>query len=1169
MGAVKSFETSFVLLATWDSMKPLGIEYDKDKTSTFQAVLASDGSSTFTLFIYGQGLMQWRYKGGSPHIWVGYTINSLQLYTHPFSFSEQILSLDVLKQSIPGSFDGVAGLVFKHLTKDGESNPNFAVDCIKWYNKNRKEKESTRIIASRLPQCPCDIWLSRYDPWFWNIQRQSKNPYTCVDMFPGQMYQPYGKSCCYDLSTWSWISHRPVAGGFYRYHPQKFLPEHFEHDVIPKQKCCELSKYCDLYYELHPTGACYKQSSYDFGAFWGDPHFRTLDGMNFTFNGLGEYTLLQLDTDNVTFELQARTERAKKKNGELSYATVFCAFAAKDSSNASVHVELNNAQNGISLYGNYLDLTSKFRNHTNTEHPWTYTSDEGNLIISKRDGALNVHFPLSDISLNISVSVEMLSLITTVAKKWHNMTTGLLGNYDENPENDFIMPNRTVLNANISEREIFAYGKTWKINPNNSAFIYNEGHTHFDYHNETYVPRFLDEVDSSKVLEAQNACNGSRNIECIFDFVFTEKPEIAENSNRIKGHTESIRNHMDETVPTLTGCDTVNITIGQNVTCSVTLEEGNNIHFIDNNSSAEYDKESSTVTYFQQDDSPVNLRFSARNINGRSSPSFIISILLCTGCNGHGRCSAIPREDPRETEYFKYATCICDPEYGGLDCENEFEACSTNPCSLGRNCTNIPAEERRVIGRTYRCGTCPPGFTSIATDNDTSEECLDVDECLTGLCEHNCTNNEGSYKCTCRAGYRVDSRNSNHCRDINECDEALHNCSQICNNTEGGFTCECHPGFHFETSVWSCLTSAGSKCTNNEEENCSKKNSHCTKKEGHATCFCKAGFEWNEANTACEDINECKRNVCPQNCINTVGSFKCECFIGYQLQDATTCKPCDIQYWGKNCSNECDCTGQGAIKCDPTKGCICAKGWEGDGCNDDINECEFVGDICKDSRKICVNNLGSYRCNCRNGYLETSNGKCEDVNECSYPLMNGCMQECTNTVGGYTCDCFDGFTRHNKTHCTDIDECYLGIAKCEQVCKNSPGLYSCYCHFGYTLNDDRTSCSKISDPCKVISNLDCSHYCVVEGNKATCRCRKGYVLGTDGETCIQISSRGKPTFRFSSKEKSCIARNSSEYCLILTRSTDCYSFITLAEFRRVTPRNYLTELRVEILQVTL
>ena len=62
--------------------------------------------------------------------------------------------------------------------------------------------------------------------------------------------------------------------------------------------------------------------------------------------------------------------------------------------------------------------------------------------------------------MNISARVEMLSLNTIVPQTLHNLTTGLLGNYDGISGNDFMMPNGTVLSADISERQVFEYGKT-------------------------------------------------------------------------------------------------------------------------------------------------------------------------------------------------------------------------------------------------------------------------------------------------------------------------------------------------------------------------------------------------------------------------------------------------------------------------------------------------------------------------------------------------------------------------------------------------------------------------------------------------------------------------------------------------------------------------------------
>ena len=49
------------------------------------------------------------------------------------------------------------------------------------------------------------------------------------------------------------------------------------------------------------------------GWFYGDPHIRTLDGFQYTFNGLGEYILIE--TTHGNFTLQGRTAKARDDNG--------------------------------------------------------------------------------------------------------------------------------------------------------------------------------------------------------------------------------------------------------------------------------------------------------------------------------------------------------------------------------------------------------------------------------------------------------------------------------------------------------------------------------------------------------------------------------------------------------------------------------------------------------------------------------------------------------------------------------------------------------------------------------------------------------------------------------------------------------------------------------------
>ena len=68
---------------------------------------------------------------------------------------------------------------------------------------------------------------------------------------------------------------------------------------------------------------------------WGDPHFITLDNKSFTFNGLGEYTMVAID--DGTFELQARTKRTRGRG----LGTVFSAAAAKEMNTPAVEGRIN------------------------------------------------------------------------------------------------------------------------------------------------------------------------------------------------------------------------------------------------------------------------------------------------------------------------------------------------------------------------------------------------------------------------------------------------------------------------------------------------------------------------------------------------------------------------------------------------------------------------------------------------------------------------------------------------------------------------------------------------------------------------------------------------------------------------------------------------------------
>ncbi|EDV50450.2 uncharacterized protein Dere_GG14439, isoform C [Drosophila erecta] len=82
---------------------------------------------------------------------------------------------------------------------------------------------------------------------------------------------------------------------------------------------------------------------------------------------------------------------------------------------------------------------------------------------------------------------------------------------------------------------------------------------------------------------------------------------------------------------------------------------------------------------------------------------------------------------------------------------------------------------------------CKPGFILGSDD-----KCVDIDECQqkNGGCSHRCSNSEGSFKCSCPPGYKLDS-DQKTCQDIDECAQDKTSCvTGKCINEIGGFRCE-------------------------------------------------------------------------------------------------------------------------------------------------------------------------------------------------------------------------------------------------------------------------------------------------------------------------------------------------------------------------------------------
>ncbi|XP_078359708.1 uncharacterized protein LOC144644156 isoform X2 [Oculina patagonica] len=133
----------------------------------------------------------------------------------------------------------------------------------------------------------------------------------------------------------------------------------------------------------------------------------------------------------------------------------------------------------------------------------------------------------------------------------------------------------------------------------------------------------------------------------------------------------------------------------------------------------------------------------------------------------------------------------------------------------------------------------------------------------------------------------------------------------------------------------------------------------CTSSENNknSSCVCHVGFKGD--GHVCTDIDECAsvNSSCPTNahCINSIGSYACECFYGY---------------YGNQCS--------------------------------DVDECKLGIHTC-DKHANCTNTVGSYKCTCHDGFYDDG-FSCKDINECKAG-SHICDQHtnCVNTNGSYTC----------------------------------------------------------------------------------------------------------------------------------------------------------------------
>eukprot|EP00058_Branchiostoma_floridae_P017536 XP_002603024.1 hypothetical protein BRAFLDRAFT_84760 [Branchiostoma floridae] len=210
---------------------------------------------------------------------------------------------------------------------------------------------------------------------------------------------------------------------------------------------------------------------------FGDPHFITLDGLGYTFNGHGEFVLLTVNDGE--FLAQARMEQLIS-DGSAVDATIITALAMKENSSETVQVQLSEVRTmDVLVDGQLIDFQEL-----------TVQEFSGFVVTVEDADEAQISFN-SGIGVTVNALEGMLSIAMTLPFHMRGNTAGLLGVWNADSADDLTRPDGTVVLANSSMQDIHNwFGLPWMIDEEDSLFTYGPGESYNTFSDVGFTPAF-------------------------------------------------------------------------------------------------------------------------------------------------------------------------------------------------------------------------------------------------------------------------------------------------------------------------------------------------------------------------------------------------------------------------------------------------------------------------------------------------------------------------------------------------------------------------------------------------------------------------------------------------------------------------------------------------------
>ncbi|XP_045668551.1 LOW QUALITY PROTEIN: mucin-4 [Ursus americanus] len=635
-------------------------------TNTYQAILSTDGSRSYALFLYQSGGMQWdvTQRPGNP-VLMGFSSGDGHFENSPLT--SQPMWQKYLPDQFLNSNSGLRGLQVYSLHR--EERPNYRLRCLQWLHR----QPQWPTWGWNQISCPCSwqqgLWDSRFQPismGWWGLGSRQLCSFSSWRGGVCCSYGPWGEL----LQGW-----RVPA------------PWQFDEDLEPQNWCCRWNdkpSFCALYQQRRPRIGCAGYRPPRPAWMFGDPHITTLDGANFTFNGLGDFQLVRAWDGNSSFLLQGRTAQTGS-----AQATNFIAFAAKYDTNSlspitvrwllepndTIHVQVNNQTVAFEI---------------NREDPEGREIFNTTGIIMARNGSLVSATFDGTVTISVIALSNILHASCGLPEEYRNRTEGLLGVWNDNPDDDFRMPNGSAIPSNSTEELLFQYGMTWEIN-DTRLLGKRDGHLPANF-----TPIFLSQLKNKTLDEELVAeCNGD--MQCLYDSSITGNASTGQSTKVLLRSYRRLNATLNKYPPSIEGQRVVEAYVGQTKQIQY-RSHSEKVTFALRHSSADFRLfENGTLLWTPKSLEPFTLEILARNVEDNLSSVLQPKTVVCA-CKEESQC--LYNQTSRVgNSSLEAADCKCDGNNFGRHCESSKNPCD-EPCFGNVQC--FPGKG---------CGACPPNLT--------------------------------------------------------------------------------------------------------------------------------------------------------------------------------------------------------------------------------------------------------------------------------------------------------------------------------------------------------------------------------------------------------------------------------------------------------------------------